>query len=159
MSFTTPDLCDEFADHIQIVEPGLKSFGGRSAFYGEIVTIKCFEDNSMVQEQLFTKGAGKVLVIDGGGSLKRALLGDMLAEEAASNGWQGVVVFGCVRDVDIISTIDLGVQALASCPMKTEKKGAGVVNQSVHFHGVEFKSGNFLYADLNGIIVSPKPLI
>ncbi len=159
MSFTTPDLCDDFADQIQVVEPGFKSFGGRPAFCGEIVTIKCFEDNSMVQEQLFTNGEGKVLVVDGGGSLRRALLGDMLAEEAASNGWQGVVVFGCVRDIEIISTIAIGVQALAAHPMKTEKKGVGVVNQPIHFHGTEFKSGHFLYADLNGMIVSPKALI
>ncbi len=128
MTFTTPDLCDDFSDRIQVVEPGFKSLGGTSVFSGEIVTIKCHEDNSMVREQVFSDGYGKVLVVDGGGSLRKALLGDMLAEQAASNGWQGIIVYGCIRDVEVISQLPLGVQALATHPMKTDKKGLGEVN-------------------------------
>ncbi|WP_419536251.1 ribonuclease E activity regulator RraA [Endozoicomonas sp.] len=159
MSFTTPDLCDDFADKIQVVEPGFKSLGGKTIFGGEIVTIKCHEDNSMVREQVFSDGQGKVLVVDGGGSLRRALLGDMLAEQAVSNGWQGVVVYGCIRDVEVISQLQLGVHALATHPMKTDKKGLGEVNIPIRFHGTDFIPGHFLYADLNGIVVSAERLV
>ena len=153
----TPDLCDEFPD-VQVVAPGFRNFGGIRAFGGEIVTVKCFEDNSLVKDQLDVDGAGKVLVVDGGGSLRRALLGDMLAEKAARNGWEGLVIYGCVRDVDVLAQTELGVQALASHPMKTDKRGIGDLNVPVTFCGVTFRPGEYVYADNNGIIVSPEPL-
>ncbi|WP_067584672.1 ribonuclease E activity regulator RraA [Endozoicomonas ascidiicola] len=159
MSFTTPDLCDDFPGKIQVVEPGFRSYGGNQIFSGKIVTIKCHEDNSMVREQVSTDGQGKVLVIDGGGSMRRALLGDMLAEKAVSNGWQGIIVYGCIRDVEVIAKLPIGVQALASHPMKTDKKGLGEVDVSVRFHGTDFIPGQFLYADTNGVLVSSELLI
>ncbi|MGI2027965.1 ribonuclease E activity regulator RraA [Endozoicomonas acroporae] len=159
MSFTTPDLCDDFPGSLQVVDPGFNSLGGRDIFGGEIVTIKCHEDNSRVREQVFSDGHGKVLVVDGGGSLRRALLGDMLAEQAVSNGWQGIIVYGCIRDVEVISQLPLGVQALAVHPMKTDKKGQGEVDIPVRFHGVDFIPSHFLYADLNGIVVSAERLV
>lgn len=157
MQYVTPDLCDAYP-YVDVVEPMFSSFGGRDSFGGQIVTIKCFEDNSLVKEQVEQDGRGKVLVVDGGGSLRRALLGDMLAEKAAKNGWEGIVVYGCIRDVDVIAQTDLGVQALAAHPMKTEKRGIGDLNVEVTFGGVTFTPGHYIYADNNGIIVSHEEL-
>ena len=125
---------------------------------GEIVTVKCHEDNSIVKEQVDQDGRGKVMVVDGGGSFRRALLGDMLAEKAAKNGWEGIIIYGCVRDVDVLAQTPLGIQALASHPMKTDKRGIGDLNITVSFAGVTFKPGEYVYADNNGIIVSPTAL-
>ncbi|KPB26539.1 ribonuclease E activity regulator RraA [Pseudomonas syringae] len=160
MHYLTPDLCDAYPDLIQVVEPMFSNFGGRDSFGGQIVTLKCFEDNSKVREQveLDGKGKGKVLVVDGGGSLRCALLGDMLADKAAKNGWEGMLIYGCIRDVDVIAQTDLGVQALASHPKKTEKRGIGELNVPVTFGGVTFRPGEYLYADNNGVIISPSPL-
>ena len=158
MHYLTPDLCDAYPDSIQVLEPIFSNFGGRDSFGGEIVTLKCFEDNSRVREQVELNGKGKVLVIDGGGSLRCALLGDMLAEKAAANGWEGMVIFGCVRDVDVLAQVELGVQALAPHPLRSEKRGLGDLDVPVSFAGVTFKPGNFIYADNNGIIVSARQL-
>ncbi|PBQ00252.1 ribonuclease E activity regulator RraA [Pseudomonas congelans] len=158
MHYLTPDLCDAYPDLIQIVEPMFSNFGGRDSFGGQIVTLKCFEDNSKVREQVELDGRGKVLVVDGGGSLRCALLGDMLADKAAKNGWEGMLIYGCIRDVDVIAQTDLGVQALASHPKKTEKRGIGELNVPVTFGGVTFRPGEYLYADNNGVIISPSPL-
>lgn len=157
MQYVIPDLCDAYP-YVDVVEPMFSNFGGRDSFGGQIVTIKCFEDNSLVKEQVEQDGRGKVLVVDGGGSLRRALLGDMLAEKAAKNGWEGIVVYGCIRDVDVIAQTDLGVQALAAHPMKTEKRGIGDLNVEVAFGGVTFTPGHYIYADNNGIIVSHEEL-
>ena len=158
MEFTTPDLCDDFPEYVRVAEPGFKNYGGVQSFCGEIVTLKCFEDNSLVREFVGKEGAGKVLVVDGGGSFRRAMLGDMLAEKAVSQGWAGIIIYGCIRDVDVIGKLDLGVQALGSHPMKTEKKGAGEANISVSFHGIDFVPGQFVYADNNGVIVTAEKL-
>ena len=158
MHYITPDLCDAYPDLVQVVEPMFSNFGGRDSFGGEIVTVKCFEDNSRVKELAELDGSGKVMVVDGGGSLRCALLGDMIAERAAHNGWQGVVIYGCVRDVDMLAQIDLGVQALASHPLRSNRRGAGDLDLAVTFAGVTFRPGEFVYADNNGIIVSPSPL-
>ncbi len=158
MENLTPDLCDEYPDLVQVVEPLMSSFGGRIAFGGEIVTVKCFEDNSLVKEELAKPGAGKVLVVDGGASMRRALMGDMIAEGAVKNGWEGVVIYGCIRDVDIIMELDLGVQAINTVPMKTDKRGEGQLNIPVTFGGVTFTPGEFVYADNNGVIISPQAL-
>ncbi len=153
-----PDLCDEFSDTIHIVTPGFRNLGGRTFFGGPITTIKCFEDNSLVADAVEEPGEGRVLVVDGGGSLRCGLLGDNLAEKASANGWQGVVVYGCIRDVDTIGGIDIGVQALATNPLKSVKRGQGLRDETVTFHGVRFVPGEFAYADNNGIIVSPEAL-
>jgi|TARA_B110000211_G_scaffold33139_1_gene33488 regulator of ribonuclease activity A len=154
-----PELCDRFEDLVQVVEPIFTNFGAKERFSGEIVTLKCFEDNSKVRELVAQDGAGKVLVIDGQGSLKRALLGDMLAEKALVNGWEGMVIYGCIRDVNAIRSINLGVQALAVNPMKTEKRGLGEINQDVYFGGVTFVPGDYIYADNNGVLVAPHALL
>ncbi|UDL06786.1 ribonuclease E activity regulator RraA [Marinobacter sp. CA1] len=157
MPIVTPDLCDDYPE-IQVVEPGFRNFGGVSAFGGEIVTVKCFEDNSVVKEQVGLPGNGRVMVVDGGGSKRNALLGDMLAEKAASNGWAGLVIYGCIRDVDVIGDTQLGVQALGTHPRKTDKRGIGDLNVPVTFGGVTFHPGHYIYADNNGIVVSEQAL-
>ncbi len=156
--YITPDLCDEYPELVQVVEPMFNNFGGKDNFGGQIVTVKCHEDNSKVKELVDTDGSGKVMVVDGGGSLRHALLGDMLAEKAVKNGWEGLVIYGCIRDVDVIVQTDLGVQALATNPLKTDKRGLGDVDVPVKFGGVVFNPGEYVYADNNGVIVSPKEL-
>ncbi len=158
MKYQTPDLCDEYPKLVKVVEPMFNSYGGKSSFGGQIVTIKCHEDNSVVKQTAGTDGTGRVMVVDGGGSLRRALLGDLIAADAVKNGWEGFVIYGCIRDVDAITQMNLGVKALNTMPLKTEKKGIGELNIPVTFGGVTFNSGEFLYADNNGIIVSSKPL-
>lgn len=156
---STPDLCDAFEDEVQVVEPIFANFGGIENFGGEVVTVKCFEDNSLVKEILGTPGEGRVLVVDGGGSLRRALLGDMIAASAVKNGWAGIVIYGAIRDCDEIAEMALGVQALGTIPLKTEKRGLGDRDVTVRFAGTTIKSGDFLYADNNGIIISARKLI
>lgn len=158
MEYITPDLCDAYPELVRVVDPMFNNYGGRRSFGGEIVTIKCFEDNSLVREQVAEPGAGKVLVVDAGGSLRRACLGDMLAEKAVANGWEGILMYGCIRDVDAIAALDLGMQALNTHPMKTDKKGIGELNLPVTFGGVTFNPGEYLYADNNGVIVSSESL-
>lgn len=153
-----PELCDRYEEEVRILEPMLGNFGGRERFYGQIVTIKAFEDNSLVREQVSLPGEGRVLVVDGGGSMRRAMLGDMLAEKASANGWAGIVIYGCIRDVNAIADLDIGVQALGAHPLKTEKKGLGELNVPVRFGGVDFIPGEYCYADNNGVLVSQKPL-
>jgi regulator of ribonuclease activity A len=153
-----PDLCDQYPELVQVVEPLFVNYGGRQAFGGQIVTIKAFEDNSLVREQVALPGQGRVLVVDGGGSLRRAMLGDLLAEKAAANGWEGIVINGCIRDVNVIGETDIGVQALGPHPMKTDKRGLGDLDVPVTFGGVTFRPGDYLYGDNNGLLVSPEVL-
>ncbi len=158
MTYSVPDICDEFPEEISVLEPLFSSFGGKQRFSGEIITIRCFEDNSVLRDVVRTEGRGRVIVVDGGGSLRRALFGDMLAAKAEENGWQGVVINGCVRDVEILETIDLGVKALNCHPVKTDKRGEGQLNVPVSFAGVYFKPGQYLYTDKNGTIIAPGDL-
>ena len=163
--FVTCDLLDDHADqNLQVVTPCLdgkffKSYGAHKSFAGQIVTVKCFEDNSRVKELLATDGTGKVLVVDGGASMRCALMGDLIAESAVKNHWNGVIIYGCVRDVDAIATLALGVHALASIPQKSNRKGLGEVDLDLNFGGVVFKSGEFVYADNNGIVLSTHNLL
>jgi len=158
MHRSTCDLCDEFPDEVRVAEPLFRDFGARSHFAGRIVTIKCHEDNSRVRELVAESGAGCVLVVDGGGSTRRSLLGDQLAAKAAVNGWEGIVIWGAVRDVEALAGMDIGIRALAAIPLKTDKKGIGERDLVVGFAGVEFRPGEYLYADENGIIVAPREL-
>ena len=153
-----PELCDQYPDDVRVLEPMFMNFVGKERFYGKVVTIKAFEDNSLVREQVAQDGTGKVLVVDGGGALRRAMLGDVLAEKAAKNGWQGIIIYGCIRDVNAIGEIDLGVQSLATHPMKTDKRGLGDLNVPVTFGGTTIKPGDYIYADNNGVLVSDKQL-
>ena len=155
---STPDLCDVYEGGISVLDPMFTNFGGRERFYGEAVTVKCFEDNSTVKELAGTAGKGRVMVVDGGGSLRRALLGDMIGAKALANGWAGFVIYGAIRDVDELGGMDLGVQALATHPMKTEKKGIGDLDVPVTFAGVTIHPGDFVACDNNGIVVSPVAL-
>jgi len=159
MSFSTPDLCDDFPELVRVVEPMFINFGGTTTFGGEIITVKCFEDNSLVKENASKPGYGKVMVVDDDGSLRRALLGDLIAKDAVKNGWEGFIIYGCIRDVDIINRLDVGVHALDTVPLKTEKKGIGELNIAVTFGGVTFRPGEYVYADNNGVIVSKEKLL
>lgn len=158
MKIVTPDLCDAHPELVRVVEPLFTNYGGRSAFGGEILTIKCHEDNSLVKEQVGNPGNGRVMVVDGGGSLRCALLGDMLAAKAVENGWAGIIIYGCIRDVDDIRTMELGVQALRTIPIKSNRQGRGDLNIPVTFGGVTFRPGEYVYADNNGIIVASEAL-
>lgn len=161
--FKTPDLLDanEELTHsgaIRVVAPMFQRYGARPAFCGRIVTLKVFEDNSLVREAVGEAGKDKVLVVDGGGSLRCALLGDQLAILAHKNHWEGIIVYGCLRDSGDINLIDIGVRALNTMPLKSIKKGAGDRNINVSFGGVTFKPGEWIYADEDGIIVSSSKL-
>lgn len=155
---STPDLSDE-SPETQAVELQFRNYGQVQRFGGAAVTIKCHEDNSLVKACVNEAGEGRVIVIDGGGSLRRALLGDMLAEKAASNGWAGLVINGAVRDVEEIAVTGVGVKALGNCPLKTEKLGMGQRDIELHFGGVTIAPGDYVYADNNGVLVSKTPLV
>jgi regulator of ribonuclease activity A len=156
--FSTCDLCDAYAEELQIATPLFRDFGGRRAFHGEIVTLTCPEDNSLVRVAVGEPGRGRVMVIDGGGSLRYALMGDMLAAKAVASGWEGVVVHGAVRDVDALAALDLGVRALAACPRASIKRGAGTRNERLEFAGVTFTPGHYLYCDADGLLVARSAL-
>ena len=155
---STPDLSDE-APEVRALELQFYNFGAIKQFGGRAVTIKCHEDNSLVKQCVDEAGAGRVIVVDGGGSQRRALLGDMLAEKAAANGWAGLVINGVIRDVDEIGQTNLGVQALGTCPIKTEKLGVGQREIVIHMGGVDIAPGDYVYADNNGVIVSKRALL
>lgn len=157
--FKTADLCDTHGESLQVAEPSLSSFGGLRAFQGVIRTVQCFEDNSLVREALEAIGGGAVLVVDGGGSLRCALLGDQLAALAAQNSWSGVIVYGCVRDAAALAGTAIGVRAIAANPRKSVKLGAGQRNVPVRFAGVTFTPGDYVYVDGDGIVVSSMPLL
>ena len=164
MDYHTADLCDKYEDRVRagelrVLDPMLNSYGGREAFHGRIATLKLFEDNSLVRKALEAEGRGRVLVIDGGGSLRCALVGDQLAALGVKNGWAGIVVYGCIRDSGAIGEMDIGVLALDTHPLKSIKKGAGDRDIPVTFGGVTFTPGNWLYADEDGVIVSEAPLL
>jgi len=158
MNWATTDLCDRHADKLAIAAPALRSFGGRRRFHGALATIRCFEDNSLVRERLAEPGGGRVLVVDGGGSMKCALVGDQLGAMGAANGWSGVVVWGCIRDASALAALDLGVLALATHPLRSVKRGVGERDVAVTFAGVTFRPGAHLYADEDGVVVAPAAL-
>ena len=158
MKYVLPDLCDAYPELVRVMTPMFRNFGARLSFGGSITTIKCHEDNSLVAGAVNEAGDGRVLVVDGGGSLRCGLLGDNLAMKAANNDWEGIVIYGCVRDVDALADIELGIQAIASNPMKSIKREIGLRDETVTFGGVDFVPGEYLYADNNGVIVSAKPL-
>lgn len=154
----TCDLCDLHDAQVRVVDLPLRDFGGRLAFNGFVSTVKAFEDNSRVREAVAEAGQGRVLVIDGGGSMHRAMFGDLLAAAAVENGWAGVVVFGAIRDSGAIGDLELGVKALGTCPRKTEKLGAGERDVDVEFGGVRIRPGDWLCADEDGVVVADTDL-
>ncbi|NMG33489.1 ribonuclease E activity regulator RraA [Azoarcus sp. TTM-91] len=159
LAIQTADLCDANEDKVSVVAPMFRSFGGRSAFCGPISTLKLFEDNALVRTALASPGNGRVLVIDGGGSQRCALVGDQLGELGVKNGWAGVVVYGCIRDSKMLGGMDLGVFALGTHPRKSIKRKVGEVDIPVTFGGVTFVPGHYLYADEDGVIVSAEALL
>jgi regulator of ribonuclease activity A len=158
MAFCTSDLCDAHGDRVRVLEPALKDFGGVARFSGPIVTVRAPEDNSLVRAALEEPGQGRVLVVDGGGSMRCALLGDQLGVLARDHGWAGVVINGYIRDSEAISTIAIGVRALGTVPRKSEKKGRGERDVPLTFGGVTFLPGEWLYADADGIVVAESAL-
>lgn len=157
-SWSTPDLSDESPQARALLLPWV-NFGARHRFSGPAITVKCFEDNSLIKALVQTPGHGRVIVVDGGSSHRRALLGDQLAQHAADNGWSGLVIAGVVRDVEILERIALGIKALGSCPQKTDKRGEGQQDLPVDIGGATVCSGDYIYADRNGVLTSAEPLI
>lgn len=162
MSISTPDLTDEHPE-VQVAEPRFRTYGGREAFGGPAVVVRCVDadgpDNTLVKELAGTPGEGRVLVVDVAGVLTNAVLGDLIAADAADNGWAGMVINGAVRDVDVLREIDLGVCALASVPRKSKRRGVGERDITTDFAGVRFSPGDHVYADATGVIVSAQALI
>ena len=156
-TFQTADLSDAH-DDLQIADPLFRDFGGTTRFCGEVATLACFEDNSLVREWLSKPGEGRVLVVDGGGSTRCALLGDQLGALAVKNGWSGLLIHGCVRDAEELGKLDLGVRALAGCPRKSIKRGEGRIDVAVSFAGITIQPGAFLYADADGVLVAEGPI-
>ncbi len=156
----TCDLCDAHKAEptLRVLPPVFASYGGRVRFHGPVATVKCFEDNSLVKSAVESPGEGRVLVVDGGGSLRRALLGGNLCAAAAKNGWAGLVIDGCVRDKAELAACDVGVRALGLLPLPTNRRGEGQGGIAVQLQGVWVMPGDWLYADEDGIVVAGKAL-
>lgn len=154
-----PDLCDEFPTKVRVCQSQFQHFGKHMLFHGEVITVKCFEDNSFVKSLLNKEGKGKVLVVDGGGSFRRALLGDQIAAAAVKNGWAGVIINGCIRDAAQINQMDLGVKCLGTTPIKTDKKDVGEINVSINCCGAQVDTGQYAFADLNGVLFADTNLL
>jgi regulator of ribonuclease activity A len=157
VEFSTPDLSDAFPE-TKALEPIMTNYGGKSFFSGPIETLNCPDDNSLIKEQLNSEGKGRILVVDARGIHTVALLGDLIAEAGVKNNWSGIVINGYIRDVDIIRTLNLGVQALGTFPVKSEKRGLGDLGVEISFGGLTFKPGQYVYADNNGLLISEKEL-
>lgn len=156
--YPVTDLCDEFADHLNILEPIFTDFGGVLAFGGPVSTVRCFEDNSVARLALEEPGEGRILVIDGGGSERCALMGDNLAQLAIDNDWGGIIVNGCIRDCEQISQMDVAIKALNAHPKKSAKKNVGERDVPVRFAGALMMPDEWIYGDLDGVVVSRSEL-
>ncbi|MBO8256043.1 ribonuclease E activity regulator RraA [Providencia rettgeri] len=159
MKYDTSELCDIYQESVNVVEPLFSNFGGRTSFGGQIITVKCFEDNGLLYDLLEEDGTGRILLVDGGGSVRKALIDAEIARLAVDNHWEGIVVYGAVRQVDALMELDLGIQAIAAMPAGCPDEGIGESDTRVNFGGVTFFSGDYLYADNTGIILSEEPLI
>jgi regulator of ribonuclease activity A len=157
VTFRTPDLLDAHPD-LEACEAGLQHYGGSRRFSGPAVTLRCFEDNSLVRELLKTPGAGRVLVVDGGGSRRCALVGDLLAAAGRDNGWAGIVVAGCIRDSAVLATLPIGVLALGVQPRRSDKHGQGVRDVLIEVLGARIRPGDHVYADEDGVVIAPRPV-
>ena len=158
MTFSTADLHDEHEGKVQVANILMQSFGRKTRFSGPISTVKCFDDNSLVRTALEEPGNGRVLLVDGGGSIRCALVGDKLAELGMENGWAGLVINGCIRDSVVVSTLDIGIKALGTNPRRSVKKGKGERDIPLNFADANFTPGDYLYADEDGILLSPVEL-
>lgn len=158
MFIDTSELCDLYAEQVDVVEPIFSSFGGVSNFYGKVTTVKCFESNGLIAEVLEENGEGRVLVIDAGGAVRRGLIDAELAQLAVDNGWEGIIVYGAVRQIQQLENLDIGIHALAPIPVSADESSAGESDVPVNFGGVTFFPEDYIYADLTGIILSQEPL-
>lgn len=158
MAFKTADLYDQHGEALRVCEPVFGDYGGLVRFAGPVATVKCFEDNSQVKAALADPGQGRVLVVDAGGSMRCAMLGDLIAASAVDNGWVGVLVYGCIRDSGEIADMDLGVKALGTNPRKSQRRGEGQRDLPVTFAGVTFRPGDWAYCDEDGVVVADGPL-
>ena len=158
MFIDTSELCDLYAEQVDVVEPIFSSFGGVSNFYGQVTTVTCFESNGLIAEVLEENGEGRVLVIDGGGAVRRGLIDAELAQLAVDNGWEGIIVYGAVRQIQQLENLDIGIHALAPIPVSADESSAGESDIPVNFGGVTFFPEDYIYADLTGIILSQEPL-
>jgi regulator of ribonuclease activity A len=158
MQYNTSELCDFYSDLIDVVDPLFCNFGGRSSFAGKVVTLKCFENLGLINDIVSLDGRGKVLVIDGGGSTRRALISVNIAKCAANNGWEGIICYGSVRDVDDLEDIDIGIQALVAIPVAANDQATGETDLAINFAGVTILPDDHIYADSTGIILSPEML-
>lgn len=161
--FSTCDFCDAYKNSddsvFRVLPPIFRNFGGRSSFKGPITTVQCHEDNSCVKAAVESEGKGRVLVIDGGGSLRRALLGGNLAAAAARNDWAGLVINGAVRDVAELAVCETGIRALALVPMPTQRRNEGQRDVAIRIQGVPIRPGEWLYADADGIVIAANALV
>ncbi|MCW9719082.1 ribonuclease E activity regulator RraA [Avibacterium sp. 21-599] len=158
MCIDTSTLCDIYLDQVDVVEPIFSNFGGLTSFYGKITTVKCFESNGLIGEILEENGEGRVLLVDGGGAVRQALIDAELAQLAVDNGWEGIIVYGAVRQIQQLENLDIGIQALAPIPVGANDDTQGEVDVPVNFGGVTFYPEDYVYADLTGIILSQEPL-
>ncbi|HDR1003128.1 ribonuclease E activity regulator RraA [Pasteurella multocida] len=158
MYIDTSELCDIYLDQVDVVEPIFSSFGGVNRFYGKVTTVKCFENNGLITDILEENGEGRVLLIDGGGAVRRALVDAELAQLAVDNGWEGIIVYGAVRQIQQLEEMDIGIHALAPIPVGADKQNFGEIDVPVNFGGVTFFPEDYVYADLTGIILSQEPL-
>lgn len=159
MSEGTSDLFDKYREQARIALPLFRDFGGRRRFKGVVSTVRCYEDNSKVREVANSPGKGRVLVVDGGGSQRCALMGDVVAGEAVANQWEGVVIFGCVRDVEALAKLDIGIKAMAATPRGPHKLGAGYVDVPIEIAGLVCAPGDILFADADGILLLDAKLL
>jgi len=158
MQYNTSELCDFYADLIDVIDPIFCNYGGLSSFGGKVVTLKCFENLGLITQLASLDGTGKILVIDGGGSTRRALIDANIAQTAADNGWQGIICYGSVRDVDALEEIEIGIQALVAIPVGASDQTIGETDIAINFAGVTVLPDDHIYADNTGIILSPEPL-
>lgn len=158
MDFSTSEICDMYTDSVDVIDPIFTNYGARDSYFGEITTIKCYEDRGLIDKVLATNGSGKVLLIDGGGSLRRALVDADSAELALENGWEGIICFGAVRDVDDLIEFDIGIHALGVIPVSAESREVGDLDIAVNFASVTFLPEDNIYADNTGLVLSADAL-
>ncbi|TPN84768.1 ribonuclease E activity regulator RraA [Aquimarina algicola] len=156
MKVVTADLWDQYSKELKILNLELKSYGKKTAFCGEVVTLKVFEDNSFVRKTLEDSGKGKVLIIDGGGSKRCALIGDNIAKLANDNNWEGIIVYGCIRDSKVINEMNVSIKAIGTCPAKSSKRNVGVSGEMLIIEGTQINQGEYVYSDEDGVLLSKR---
>lgn len=158
MDINTSEICDMYAENVDVLDPIFTHYGARVSFSGEVSTVKCYEDRGLVDKMLASNGTGKVLLVDAGGSLRRAIIDADNAQLAIDNGWEGIICFGSVRDVDLLDELDIGILAIGSIPVSSESRELGDLDIAVNFAGVTFLPEDYIYVDTTGAVLSPEPL-